>query len=74
MILKYANSKSITYVDYYSKMVDNKQGLIPAYRYDLEHTNLNGYFVMTTSSIGGSEITKHFFNSLGFFNSNKLYS
>ena len=46
MLLDYANSKSITYVDYYSKMVDYKQGLIPAYGYDPVHPNLEGYVVM----------------------------
>ena len=46
MLLDYANSKSITYVDYYSKMVDNKQGIIPAYGYDPVHPNLEGYVVM----------------------------
>ena len=46
MLLEYANSKSITYVDYYSKMVDDKQGLIPAYGYDPVHPNLEGYGVM----------------------------
>ena len=46
MLLDYANSKSITYVDYYSKMVDDKQGLIPAYGYDPVHPNQDGYVVM----------------------------
>ena len=46
MLLEYANSKSITYVDYYSKMVDDKQGLIPAYGYDPVHPNQEGYVVM----------------------------
>ena len=46
MLLDYANSKSIIYVDYYSKMVDDKQGLIPAYGYDLVHPNPEGYVVM----------------------------
>ena len=46
MLLEYANSKSITYVDYYSKMVDDKQGLIPAYGYDPVHPNPEGYGVM----------------------------
>jgi lysophospholipase L1-like esterase len=46
MLLEYANSKSITYVDYYSKMVDDKQGLIPAYGYDPVHPNQEGYGVM----------------------------
>ena len=46
MILEYANSKSITYVDYYSKMVDEQQGLIPSYGYDPVHPNLEGYVVM----------------------------
>ena len=46
MLLEYAKSKSITYVDYYSKMVDDKQGLIPAYGYDPVHPNQEGYVVM----------------------------
>ena len=46
MLLEYANSKSITYVDYYSKMVDDKQGLIPAYGYDPVQSNQEGYVVM----------------------------
>ena len=46
MLLDYANSKSITYVDYYSKMVDDKQGLISAYGYDPVHPNLEGYVIM----------------------------
>jgi len=46
MILEYANSKSITYVDYYSKMVDEQQGLIPSYGYDPVQPNLEGYVVM----------------------------
>ena len=46
MLLEYANSKSITYVDYYSKMVDDKQGLIPPYGYDPVHPNQEGYVVM----------------------------
>ena len=46
MIHEYANSKSITYVDCFSKMVDDTQGLIPAYGYDSVHPNLDGYVVM----------------------------
>ena len=46
MLLEYANSKSITYVDYYSKMVDDKQGLIPAYGYDPVQSNQEGYVVI----------------------------
>ncbi len=46
MILEYANSKSITYIDYYSAMVDEQQGLIPSYGYDPVHPNLEGYLVM----------------------------
>lgn len=46
MILEYANSKSITYIDYYSSMVDEQQGLIPSYGYDPVHPNLEGYLVM----------------------------
>ena len=46
MILEYANSKSITYVDYYSKMVDEQQGLNSSYGYDPVHPNLEGYVVM----------------------------
>jgi len=46
MLLDYTNSKSIIYVDYYSKMVDDKQRLIPAYGYDPVHPNLEGYVVM----------------------------
>ena len=46
MLFDDTNSKSITYVDYYSKMVDDKQGLIPAYGYDPVHPNPDGYVVM----------------------------
>ena len=46
MLLDYTNSKSITYVDYYSKMVGDKQGLIPACGYDPVHPNPDGYVVM----------------------------
>ena len=46
MIHEYANSKSITYVDYYSKMVDEQKGLISSYGYDPVHPNLEGYVVM----------------------------
>lgn len=46
MIREYALSKSIPYVDYYSKMADDKQGLIAAYGYDPVHPNKDGYDVM----------------------------
>ena len=42
MIHEYANSKSITYVDNYSKMVDEQQGLNSSYGYDPVHPNLEG--------------------------------
>ena len=54
MLLEYANSKSITYVDYYSKMVDDKQGLIPAYGYDPVQSKPRGLCCYETYSVGGS--------------------
>lgn len=46
LIMKYAWSKSILYVDYYAEMVDDKKGLISSYGYDPVHPNAMGYAVM----------------------------
>jgi lysophospholipase L1-like esterase len=49
ILKKYCNDNNITYVDYYSSMVDDKGGLkVPEYtaENDLVHPNLAGYKVM----------------------------
>jgi lysophospholipase L1-like esterase len=43
---KYAASKKITYVDFYSHMVDNQKGLKSEYSEDGVHPNKKGYQVM----------------------------
>jgi lysophospholipase L1-like esterase len=43
---KYAASKKITYVDFYSNMADNKNGLKSDYSEDGVHPNKKGYQVM----------------------------
>lgn len=46
MILNYAKQNKITYVDYYSKMVDDNKGLQFQYGEDGVHPNLVGYKMM----------------------------
>lgn len=46
MILKYAKANNITYVDYYSAMVDHRKGLKSVYSGDGVHPNKEGYRVM----------------------------
>lgn len=46
MILSYAKSYKINYVDYYNSMVDNEKGLLKKYGDDDVHPNLEGYKVM----------------------------
>ena len=45
-IKEYAKENSIAYVDYYSFMVDERQGLNPQYQKDEVHPNLAGYKLM----------------------------
>lgn len=46
IIKKYANENGISYLDYYSAMVDKQKGLNPAYAEDGVHPNKSGYEVM----------------------------
>ena len=46
MLKEYCNKNKITYVDYYSKMVDEKKGLNKKYSDDGVHPNAAGYKVM----------------------------
>lgn len=46
MIRSYARANHIPYVDYYSSMVDERQGLKKEYSEDGVHPNLTGYRVM----------------------------
>lgn len=46
MIQNYANSNKIKFVDYYSEMVDNSNGLQKHYGEDGVHPNLKGYLKM----------------------------
>lgn len=46
MLAKYAAVNGITYVDYYSVMVDENKALNDAYTYDGVHPNKRGYRVM----------------------------
>ena len=46
MIKSYCEKNNITYVDYYSSMVDKKKGLDKKYSEDGVHPNLAGYKVM----------------------------
>lgn len=48
MINEYATKNKITYVDYYSKMVDDKKGLQKIYGEDGVHPNAEGYKIMET--------------------------
>lgn len=48
MIRDYAVKNRITYVDYYSSLVDKNGGLNPKYSGDGVHPNLTGYGVMET--------------------------
>jgi len=43
---KYAFENNIAYVDYFSAMVDDKNGLLAKYTYDGVHPNKEGYEVM----------------------------
>lgn len=45
-IKNYAQENKIAYADYYSAMVDERQGLNPKYQRDEVHPNLEGYQVM----------------------------
>jgi len=46
LIQKHAQEKSFEYVDYFSSMVDERNGLIKEYGNDEVHPNLEGYRVM----------------------------
>lgn len=46
MIQKYATANNIPYVDYYSAMVDEREGLKAIYSEDGLHPNIKGYLVM----------------------------
>jgi lysophospholipase L1-like esterase len=46
MILKYAETNNIPYVDYYSDMADERKGLKSVYSEDGVHPNKEGYQVM----------------------------
>lgn len=46
MLKKYCKANNHTYVDYYSKLVDNKKGLGEEFSDDGVHPNLKGYQVM----------------------------
>ena len=46
IIRDYAQNNGITYLDYYSSMVDNRKGLIELYTYDGVHPNKLGYTIM----------------------------
>jgi lysophospholipase L1-like esterase len=48
MIRTYANKNKIIYVDYYSEMVDDENGLQKRYGEDGVHPNKDGYLVMKT--------------------------
>lgn len=48
MIQSYATKNNIIYVDYYSQMVDNENGLQKRYGEDGVHPNKEGYSVMKT--------------------------
>jgi len=45
-IKKYADENAIIYLDYFSAMADNKNGLINEFTYDGVHPNNNGYQIM----------------------------
>lgn len=46
MLKTYADKNGITYLDYYSSMVDDQKGLKAALTYDGVHPNADGYKVM----------------------------
>ena len=46
MIKKYADKNEIIYLDYFSSMVDERNGLKDEYTYDGVHPNAEGYKVM----------------------------
>jgi lysophospholipase L1-like esterase len=58
MIKSYCEKNNITYVDYYSSMVDERKGLDKKYSEDGVHPNLAGYKVM-------EPIVKEIINMLG---------
>lgn len=46
MIKAYAQENNLIYVDYYTPMVDDEQGLISTLGYDTVHPNIAGYALM----------------------------
>ena len=46
LILQYATTNNISYVDYYSAMVDDQKGLQSIYSEDGVHPNKQGYLIM----------------------------
>lgn len=46
LLKAYSESHDVTYVDYYTAMVNEAQGLIEAYGYDAVHPKAEGYAVM----------------------------
>lgn len=46
MIKKYAEKEGLTYLDYFSRFVDDKKGFQSEYTYDGVHPNKEGYLVM----------------------------
>ena len=49
IIKDYAQNNDITYLDYYSSMVDDRKGLIEDFTYDGVHPNKLGYTIMAVS-------------------------
>ncbi len=47
VLKKYANQNSLTYLDYYTSMVDNNNELKKKYTYDGVHPNKKGYELMS---------------------------
>jgi len=54
---KYAFENNIAYVDYFSAMVDDKNGLLAKYTYDGVHPNKEGYEVM--ENLINKQLKKH---------------
>ncbi|WP_240475135.1 GDSL-type esterase/lipase family protein [Neotamlana sedimentorum] len=48
LIQTYAKANNLVYLDYYTKMVNNENGLIEVYGRDTVHPNVKGYAVMET--------------------------
>ncbi len=46
LIKSYADKKAIEYLDYYSKLVDEKKGLVESFTIDGVHLNEKGYKIM----------------------------